>query len=160
LAYAAFDPVAKLSWLARRRWRRAERRVQRQFESETLAELRQLAADEALVSWTTVPAVPSAHSGGILGPVELSAGGRKIAAKAVWGPAWSSLSTAVAQGRVVLSGAGRYSGSWCLRFRVLNSEARTEREVPLLGAGLRIVPHWGGESGSLRGGAPLQPTFA
>lgn len=160
MAYAAFDPLAKLSWLARRRWRRAERRVHRQFESDTLAELRELAAAGVVVSWATAPkAFESQRTGGIVGPIELSAGGRRIAAKAVWGPAWSSMSAAVTQGRVILSGAGRYGGSWWLRFRVLNAESRTEHEVPLLSAGLRILPHWGGESGPARGGLPVQPVF-
>ena len=161
MAYADFDPVARLSWLARRRWRRAESRVRRQFESDTLAELRVIAADHPVVSWTAEPQAHELAPGrGIFGPVELSAGGRRIAARAVWGPAWSSLSAAVSQGRVVLTGVGRYSGSWCLRFRVLNSEARTEREVPLLGAGLRLLPHWGGESTAAQAGSPLEPSFA
>ncbi|HEX4862929.1 MAG TPA: hypothetical protein VFV02_02590 [Acidimicrobiales bacterium] len=161
MGYAAFDPIARLSWLARVRWRRAELRVRREFESDILAQLRQLAEEGAVVAWAGgADSDRSARGGGIVGPVEMSAGGRRIAARAVWGPAWSALSAAAAQGRVVLAGAGRYGGSWYLRFRVLSPEARTERDLPLLGAGLRIVPNRGGESGLVPGGSPQQPVFA
>jgi hypothetical protein len=158
MAHAAFDPLARLSWLSRLRWRRAERRIRREFESDTLAELRQLVAEGAVVSWTTSP--EPANGAGIWGPVEISAGGRRITARAVWGPAWSMLAAAASQGLVVLTGAGRYSGSWCLRFRILTGEARVARELPLLGAGLRILPHWGGETAPLRDRSPIQPALA
>jgi hypothetical protein len=161
MAYAAFDPIARLSWLSRLRWHNAERRVRREFESDILAELRQLAEENAVVTWTaSLDSVGPARGEGIIGPVELSAGGRRIAARAVWGPAWSALCAAAAQGGVVLAGAGRYSGSWCLRFRALNPQARTEREMPLLGAGLRILPHRGGENGLALAGSPRQPALA
>lgn len=161
MAFAAHDPVARLSWLARRRWRRTEMRVRRKFESDTLGELRRLALDGAVVAWTTVPgAQGTVEVGGILGPVELSAGGRRIAAKAVWGPAWASLSAAAAQGKVVFAGAGRYSGSWLLRFRVLASDPLGVRELPLLGTGIRIVPHSGGDGLRMPGVSPLQPALA
>lgn len=160
MAFAAHDPLARLSWVTRVRWRRAESRVRKEFESDTLAELRELARVEATVSSITVPdaRAPIAR-GGILGPVELSAGGRRIAARAVWGPAWSSLSAAAAQGKVVLAGAGRYSGSWFLRFRVLAGDDHTPRELPLLGAGVRIIPHSGGEGRLLAAGPPRQPAL-
>ena len=163
MAFAAYDPLARLSWATRVRWRRAERRVRKEFESDTLAELRELAQAEATVSWITVAGGTATVGGGpiggrgILGPVELSAGGRRIAARAVWGPAWSSLSAAAAQGKVVLAGAGRYSGSWFLRFRVLAGDDHTPRELPLLGAGVRIIPHSGGEGRFLAAGPPHQP---
>jgi hypothetical protein len=160
MAFAAHDPLARLSWFARRRWRKAELRVKRQFEAETLGELRELAAGEPVVSWITRPGDHgTVELGGILGPVELAAGGRRIAAKAVWGPTWASLSAAAAQGKVVLAGASRYSGSWLLRFRVLAADSRGVRELPLLGAGLRIVPHSGGEGLRLPAGSPLQPVL-
>ena len=145
MAFAAYDPLARLSWIARARWRRAERRVRKEFESETLAELRRLARGDAAVSWITVPDTATPIAGGILGPVELSAGGRRIVARAVWGPAWLSLSKEAARGKVALTGAGRYGGSWFLRFRVLARGEHAPRELPLLGAGVRIVPHSGGE---------------
>lgn len=161
MAFAAHDPVARLSWLARRRWRRTELRVRRQFEAETLGELRQLAEGEAEVVWVTHPGTRgTVEVGGILGPVELSAGGKRITAKAVWSPAWASLSAAATQGRVVLAGAGRYGGSWLLRFRVLASDPRAVRELPLLGAGIRIVPHSGGDGFRLAAKSPLQPALA
>lgn len=161
MAYATFDPIARLSWLSRLRWREAERRVRRQFESDILAELRELAQENAVVTWTArLDSVGSARGDGIVGPVELSAGGRRIAARAVWGPAWSALTAATAQGGVVLAGAGRYGGSWCLRFRALDPEVRAEQEMPLLGAGLRILPHRGGENGFALAGSPRQPALA
>lgn len=161
MTYAAFDPIARLSWLSRLRWRNAERRVRRDFESDILAELRKLADENAVVTWiASFDGVGPARGDGIVGPVELSAGGHRIAARAVWGPAWSALSAAAAQGGVVLAGAGRYGGSWCLRFRALNPQARTEREMPLLGAGLRILPHRGGENGFALAGSPRQPALA
>ena len=160
MAFAAYDPLAGLSWATRVRWRRAERRVRKEFESDTLAELRELARAEATVSWITASGgTERVSGGGILGPVELSAGGRRIAARAVWGPAWSSLSAAAAQGKVVLAGAGRYSGSWFLRFRVLAGDDHTPRELPLLGAGVRIIPHSGGEGHFLAAGPPRQPAL-
>jgi hypothetical protein len=138
-----------------------ELRVRRQFEAETLGELRQLAEGEAEVAWVTRPGTRgTVEVGGILGPVELSAGGRRIAAKAVWSPAWASLSAAAAQGKVVLAGAGRYGGSWLLRFQVLASDHRGVRELPLLGAGIRIVPHSGGDGFRLSAMSPLQPALA
>lgn len=160
MAYVVFDPIAGLSWVARVRWRRSERRVRREFESDTLAELRELAAEGAVVSWTATPPVAEIEQVGIVGPVELSAGGRRIAARAVWGPAWSGLSAAASQGRVVLAGAGRYGNAWQLRFRVRNPETRTEREMPLLGAGIRVVDQWGGNGELVVGRSPLQPVFA
>ncbi|HEX6393914.1 MAG TPA: hypothetical protein VFZ97_10755 [Acidimicrobiales bacterium] len=167
MAFAPHDPLARLSWLARRRWRRAELRVRREFEAETLGELRQLAADGAPIAWTTPPNSGSTlEAGGILGPVELTAGGRRIAARAVWGPAWASLSAAAAQGRVVLAGAGRYGGSWLLRFRVVGGDShdshdsRSIREFPLLGAGIRIIPHSGGDGFRLPVIPPRQPALA
>jgi hypothetical protein len=160
MAFAAHDPLARLSWLARRRWRRTELRVRRQFEAETLGELRQLAEGEAVVAWITRPdASGTLDLGGILGPVELSAGGRRIAAKAVWGPAWTSLSAAAAQGKVVLAGAGRYGGSWLLRFKVLATDPRGARELPLLGAGIRILPHSGGDGFRMPTISPRQPAL-
>jgi len=160
MAFAAHDPLARPSWLTRARWRRAERRVRKEFESDTLAELRELARVEPTVSSITAPDDRAPVAGrGILGPVELSAGGRRIAAGAVWGPAWSSLSAAAAQGKVVLAGAGRYGGSWFLRFRVLAGDDHAPRELPLLGAGVRIIPHSGGESRLLVAGPPRQPAL-
>jgi hypothetical protein len=160
MAFAAHDPLARLSWLARRRWRRTELRVRRQFEAEILSELRRIAEAESVVAWVSRPgAEGTVELGGILGPVELSAGGRRIAAKAVWAPAWASLSAAAGQGKVVLAGAGRYGGSWLLRFRVLAGDARGARELPLLGAGIRIIPHSGGDGFRLPAISPLQPVL-
>ena len=161
MAYAAFDPIARLSWLSRVRWRKAERRVRREFESEILSELRQLALENAVVTRTAShDSLGPTRGDGIIGPVEVFAGGRRIAAGAVWGPAWSALAAAAAEGRVVLAGAGRYGGSWCLRFRALNPQARTEREMPLLGAGLRILPNRGGDNRFAPSRSPRQPVLA
>ena len=159
MAFAVSDPLARLSWVARARWRRAERRVRKEFESDTLAELRQLARGDAAVSWITVPDATSHIASGILGPVELSAGGRRIVARAVWGPAWLSLSKEATRGRVALSGAGRYGGSWFLRFKVVALDENAAWELPLLGAGVRILPHSGGERHDFGVGPPRSPAL-
>ena len=129
------DPIDLLSWLDRRRWSRRARRVARQFESDTLGDLRSLAMSNALVEWVADRPAPVSRAaprhlsavGGTAGPVEFSAGGRRVVAAAVWAPAWESLAGAWRNAVVTLAGAGRYHRSWVLNFRIaLGTEAPVE----------------------------------
>lgn len=160
-------PLDRLSWLDRRRWSRRAKKVVREFEAETLADLKSLAGSGVPLEWMShmarrgragdpVPAPDagaSAHAAltpGLAGPVEFSAGGRRIVAAAVWAPAWESLIGAWRNTAVTLAGAGRYHRSWVLRFRVsatTGPQAGVVREFVLLASRVRLIDHWGGSRG-------------
>ena len=160
-------PLERLSWLDRRRWSRRARRVEREFEADTLADLRSLAGSGVALEWLSNPpsmrgSTPRADGGeagqagipglapGLAGPVEFSAGGRRVVAAAVWAPAWESLAGAWRSTAVTLAGAGRYHRSWVLRFRVAATagpQAGVVREFVLLASRVRLTEHRGGARG-------------
>lgn len=165
------DPFQRLSWLDRRRWSRSARRVVRQFEAETLEDLRSLAGSGVALEWLSergAAAGPAtgrvdvqAPPLGLAGPVEFSAGGKRIVAGAVWAPAWESLIGAWRSAAVSLAGVSRYHRSWVLNFRIAAShgpQAGAATELVLLASRVRLVDHWGGsllDLGSL--GSPAAP---
>lgn len=167
------DPFRKLSWLDRRRWSRRARRIVREFEAETLSGLRSLAGSGAELVWIAGLDANSARSSrtgscalaaGLTGPVEFSAGGKRVVAAAVWAPAWESLVAAWRGAAVTLAGAGRYHNSWVLKFRVgvtTGTQAGAVREFVLLASRVRLHDHWGGlnRDGGLFG-PPLAPAGA
>lgn len=151
------DPFQRLSWLDRRRWSRSARRVVRQFEAETLADLRSLAGSGVALEWLSERgAVAGPGTGqvsaqaqplGLAGPVEFSAGGKRVVAGAVWAPAWESLVGAWRSAAVSLAGVSRYHRSWVLNFRIAASHgphAGAVTEFVLLASRVRLVDHWGG----------------
>jgi hypothetical protein len=161
------DPFQRLSWLDRRRWSRSARRVVRQFEAEMLADLQALAGDGVQLEWVSDrpkkgsdPARAQAGGAGLAGPVEFSAGGKRVVAAAVWAPAWESLVGAWRGAAVTLAGAGRYHRSWVLRFKVAaGPHGGVARELVLLASRVRLIDHWGGSFADAGGvglpGAPL-----
>lgn len=167
------DAFRRLSWLDRRRWSRRARRVVREFEAETLSDLRSLAGSGAELVWVAgldgdsgrSPRTGScALAAGLAGPVEFSAGGKRVVAAAVWAPAWESLVGAWRGAGVTLAGAGRYHSSWVLKFRVgvgAGAQGGAVRELVLLASRVRLHDHWGGlgRDGGLFG-VPLAPAGA
>ena len=129
----------------RRRWRAIVRRLEQAFESDHLSALRRLAAATAPVYWLS-PAGPVC--GPLAGPVQLSAGARRLALGRVQALAWARLSAAVAVGPVALAGAGRYGRGWVLTFRGPHAA------LTLLADQIRFLPPDGGEAGE--SGAPRQ----
>jgi hypothetical protein len=175
-------PLERLSWFDRRRWSRRARRVVREFEAETLSDLQSLAGSGPVLEWMSsmgtrshrrrvvgrpddgdgrVSDAPLAIGAGLAGPVEFSAGGRRVVAAAVWAPAWENLLAAWRSTVVTLAGAGRYHRSWVLQFRVAASsgpQAGVVREFVLLASRVRLVDHWGGSrSGGDIFGSPVSP---
>jgi len=170
-------PLERLSWLDRRRWSRRARQVVRQFEADTLADLQSLAGSGVALEWMSQAAssgraatpaaagggkgAPSVLGPGLAGPVEFSAGGRRVIAGAVWAPAWESLVGTWRNTVVTLAGAGRYHRSWVLRFRVAATsgpQAGVVREFVLLASRVRLIDHWGGSRGHGEiFGLPLSP---
>lgn len=163
-------PLERLSWLDRRRWSRRARRVEREFEADTLADLRSLAGSGVALEWLSNrggaagahnEAQSSSEHGarkdsvvvlapGLAGPVEFSAGGKRVVAAAVWAPAWESLVGAWRSTAVTLAGAGRYHQSWVLRFRVAATsgpQGGVVREFVLLASRVRLMDHGGGSRG-------------
>ena len=160
-------PLDRLSWLDRRRWSRRAKKVEREFEADTLADLRSLAGSGVALEWMSqmarqgrsggpaaladpADAALAALTPGLAGPVEFSAGGRRVVAAAVWAPAWDSLVGAWRNTAVTLAGAGRYHRSWVLRFRVAATsgpQADVVREFVLLASRVRLIDHWGGSRG-------------
>ena len=151
------DPFQRLSWLDRRRWSRSARRVIRQFEAETLEDLRSLAGSGVALEWLSASgatADPRPGEGnvqspplGLAGPVEFSAGGKRVIAGAVWAPAWESLAGAWRSAAVSLAGVSRYHRSWVLNFRIAASHgphAGAVTEFVLLASRVRLLDHWGG----------------
>lgn len=151
------DPFQRLSWLDRRRWSRNARRVVRQFEADTLEDLRSLAGSGVALEWLSErSAVADPAAGqpnmrslplGLAGPVEFSAGGRRVVAGAVWAPAWESLVGAWRSAAVSLAGVGRYHRSWVLNFRIAAShgpQAGAVSDFVLLASRVRLVDQWGG----------------
>lgn len=179
-ATALPDPFRRLSWLDRRRWSRRARRVVREFEAETLADLRLLAGAGVEVDWLSDRALREAGGdgpstalagAGLAGPVEFSAGGKRVVAAAVWAPAWDSLVGAWRGAAVTLAGAGRYHRSWVLHFRVAaapgpprgtaSARGGAVRELVLLASKVRLLDQRGGQSreGGLFG-LPVAPAGA
>ncbi|HVA73564.1 MAG TPA: hypothetical protein VNF71_03270 [Acidimicrobiales bacterium] len=148
------DPFRRLSWLDRRRWSLHARRVVREFEAETLADLRSLAGSGVQLDWMSERSAKTLEgtagtAPGLAGPVEFSAGGKRVVVAAVWAPAWESLVGAWRGAAVTLAGAGRYHRSWVLRFRVAvasGPQAGAAREFVLLGSRVRLLDHWGGQA--------------
>ncbi|HET7523832.1 MAG TPA: hypothetical protein VFJ79_06785 [Acidimicrobiales bacterium] len=169
-------PLERLSWLDRRRWSRRARKVVRQFEADTLADLQSLAGSGVALEWMShaasgraaLAATAGAGKGassvlgpGLAGPVEFSAGGRRVVAGAVWAPAWESLVGTWRNTVVTLAGAGRYHRSWVLRFRVAATsgpQTGVVREFVLLASRVRLIDHLGGSRGHGEiFGPPLTP---
>lgn len=165
-ATALPDPFRRLSWLDRRRWTRRARRVVREFEADTLADLRSLAGAGVEVDWLSGKWLerPAGGTGpaalvtpGLAGPVEFSAGGKRVVAATVWAPAWESLVGSWRGAAVTLAGAGRYHRSWVLRFRVAvvpgpqrdapaPQGSGAVRELVLLASRVRMLDHRGGQN--------------
>lgn len=149
------DPFHRLSWLDRRRWSRSARKVERQFEADTLEDLRSLAESGVTLEWLSEQRAPadaeagraSAQALGLAGPVEFGAGGKRIVAGAVWAPAWESLVGAWRSAAVSLAGVGRYHRSWVLHFRVAAShgpQAGVMSDFVLLASRVRLIEQGGG----------------
>lgn len=172
-----FGPLERLSWLDRHRWSRRARKVEREFEADTLADLQSLAGSGVALEWMSstvsrngnrltgrrdnLAAGPVPLGAGVAGPVEFSAGGRRVVAAAVWAPAWDALVGAWRGTAVTLAGVGRYHRSWVLRFRVTagaGPHAGMVREFVLLASRVRLIDHWGGSrSGGDLSGLPASP---
>jgi hypothetical protein len=131
-------------WSERRRWRAIMRRLERTFESDLLATLRTLAAGNAPVHAIG----PAGLCGYLAGPVQLTAGDRRLALGRVQADTWATLSTAIAVGPVNLAGAGRYGRGWVLTFRGPHAA------VTLLADHIRLLPAEGGAARDC--GAPLE----
>ena len=171
-----FGPLERLSWLDRRRWSRRARKVEREFEADTLAGLQSLAGSGAALEWMSstvsrsggrsarrdgLTPGPVLLGAGVAGPVEFSAGGRRVVAAAVWAPAWDALVGAWRGTVVTLAGVGRYHRSWVLRFRITGGSGPhpgVVREFVLLASRVRLIDHWGGSrAGGDFPGMPASP---
>jgi hypothetical protein len=135
------DPAASLGIRARWSWRRAERRAVAEHERWLVAKLRWLAAARVPVFWVAEGAVgqPAAMTAGI---VRLRRPGWQLLLAGVAPGPRADLERAARQGRLRLSGAGRYGKLWWIEI-VAGSAARGEKVV-LLGSHLRLIPASGG----------------
>ncbi len=113
------DPLDRLSWAERHRWRTTAARVTRAHEADQLTALRRMAGQRADVT-SVGPFQPAPF---VVGPVQialaLAIGRRRLIATRVERVAWTNLQGAWAAGGLALTGAGRYGPGWTLIFEGL-----------------------------------------
>lgn len=135
------DPLDRLTRSDKRAWRAAERRVNREHDTEQLAALLGLAAAGGGVTGLTTPS-DDLPAGGLSTPVEMIIEGRRLRAARVHRRSLSKLRDAVSSiAAVPLTTVGRYGPYWVLTFRLA-----TEQLV-LLAEQLTLLPDWGGSGG-------------
>jgi hypothetical protein len=128
-------------------WRRVDRRVRRDHESEQMTALRAMAAGGLGVTGVTASegTLPGAQ-------VEMIIAGRRLRAARMSRRAASALREAVsAVAAVPLTTVGRYGPYWVLTFRT------AAEPLVVLADRLTLLPEWGGPGG--RAPVPVRPVL-
>jgi hypothetical protein len=136
---AAGDPLDRLSSSERRRWRRAERKLQRDHDAAQLAMLRNIAA-----AGGGLTRLLCKDSCGQATAAEFEIAGAQIQVGRAHRPTLSALNEALASTLAIpLLAAGRYGPYWVLTF------GQPDGQLAVLADNLTIIPDWhGGPPGS------------
>lgn len=135
------DPLGRLARSEKRAWRAADRRIQREHETEQLAALLGMAASGGGVTGFTTPPEDGRPARPAT-PVEMIIGGRRLRASRVHRRTLAKLRDALSSiAAVPLTTVGRYGPYWVLTFRLA-----TEQLVVLVEQ-LTLLPDWGGGPG-------------